>query len=181
MDASRLLLHKSNMMKGKTLAGGPIPTYELYGEDDPSGSRFWVHCETIPARSALHHWEIGLHRHERYFQILLVTGGSGDAVFDGEVARFEPVSVVTVPPGTSVAKAAEILSARRIGAMLDFIEVQPDNAALIAAMARPSSPTASTHGRASSSWTAATTARRTRRLTAWVGRTTTSASCSACS
>lgn len=98
MDGSCLLLHKSNMMKRKTLAGGPIPTYDLYGEDDPSGSRFWVHCETIPARSALHHWEIGLHRHERYFQILLVTGGSGDAIFDGEIARFEPVSLVTVPP-----------------------------------------------------------------------------------
>ena len=98
MDASRLLLHKSNMTKRKSPAKAPIPTYELYGEDDPAGSRFWVHCETIPARSALHHWEIGLHRHERYFQILLVTGGSGDAVFGGEVARFEPVSVVTVPP-----------------------------------------------------------------------------------
>lgn len=98
MDASGVLLHKSNMTKRKTLLADPIPTYELYGEDDPSGSRFWVHCETIPARSALHHWEIGLHRHERYFQILLVTGGSGDAVFEGEVVRFEPLSIVTVPP-----------------------------------------------------------------------------------
>lgn len=98
MDGSGLLLHKSNMTKRKQPAPGLIPTYELYGEDDPSGSRFWVHCETIPARSALHHWEIGLHRHERYFQILLVTGGSGDAIFDGEIARFEPVSLVTVPP-----------------------------------------------------------------------------------
>jgi len=98
MDASRLLLHKSNMTKRKQPIRTSIPTYELYGEDDPAGSRFWVHCETIPARSALHHWEIGLHRHERYFQILLVTGGSGDAVFEGEIARFEPVSIVTVPP-----------------------------------------------------------------------------------
>lgn len=92
MDVSHLLLHKSNMTKHK------IPTYDLYGEEDASGSRFWVHCETIPARSALHHWEIGVHRHECYFQILLVTGGSGDAVFDGEVVRFQPVSLVTVPP-----------------------------------------------------------------------------------
>ena len=98
MDVSRLLLHKSNMTKRKQEMRAPIPTYELYGEDDPAGSRFWVHCETIPARSALHHWEIGLHRHERYFQILLVTGGSGDAIFEGEIARFEPTSIVTVPP-----------------------------------------------------------------------------------
>ncbi len=98
MDASRLLLHKSNMTKRKQHLRAAIPTYELYGEDDPSRSQFWVHCETIPARSALHHWEIGLHRHERYFQILLVTGGSGDAIFEGTIARFEPVSIVTVPP-----------------------------------------------------------------------------------
>ncbi|WP_210314667.1 helix-turn-helix domain-containing protein [Rhizobium sp. AQ_MP] len=86
------------MTKRKQQIRGHIPTYELYGEDDPAGSRFWVHCETIPARSALHHWEIGLHRHERYFQILLVTGGSGDAIFEGSIARFEPNSIVTVPP-----------------------------------------------------------------------------------
>lgn len=86
------------MMKRNSQPDGLIPTYDLYGEDDPSGSRFWVHCETIAARSALHHWEIGLHRHERYFQILLVTGGSGDAIFDGETVRFEPMSLVTVPP-----------------------------------------------------------------------------------
>lgn len=98
MDGARHLLHKSNMMKRNLHAEISIPTYELYGEDGPSGSRFWVHCETIPARSALHHWEIGFHRHERYFQILLITGGSGDAIFDGEIARFEPTSVVSVPP-----------------------------------------------------------------------------------
>lgn len=99
MDVSRLLLHKSNMTKRKDRLKNLIPTYELYGEEDPAGSRFWVHCETIPSRSALHHWEIGVHRHESYFQILLVTGGSGDAIFDQEIARFEPVSIVTVPPG----------------------------------------------------------------------------------
>ena len=98
MDGSGLLLHISNMTKRKQPFPSLIPTYELYGEGDPSGSRFWVHCETIPARSALHHWEIGLHRHERYFQILLVTGGSGDAIFDGDIARFEPTSLVSVPP-----------------------------------------------------------------------------------
>lgn len=100
MDGSCVLLHKSNMMKRKSHPAIPVPTYELYGEDDPAGSQFWVHCETIPARSALHHWEIGFHRHERYFQILLVTGGSGDAIFEGEIARFEPTSIVSVPPAS---------------------------------------------------------------------------------
>ncbi|WP_244618725.1 helix-turn-helix domain-containing protein [Rhizobium sp. 18065] len=76
-----------------------IPTYELYGEDEPASARFWVHCETIPARSSQYHWEIGLHRHDHFFQILLVTGGSGDALFGNDIVRFEPCAVLTVPPG----------------------------------------------------------------------------------
>ncbi|MDH4439286.1 MAG: helix-turn-helix domain-containing protein [Rhizobium sp.] len=75
-----------------------VPTYELYGERDAASAQFRLHCETIPARSSLHHWEIGLHRHEHFFQILLITGGSGDAVYGDEIVRFEPVSVLTVPP-----------------------------------------------------------------------------------
>ncbi|WP_237371616.1 helix-turn-helix domain-containing protein [Rhizobium sp. SL42] len=75
-----------------------IPTYELYGEDEPASARFWVHCETIPARSSQYHWEIGLHRHVHFFQILLVTGGSGDALFGSEIVRFEPCAVLTIPP-----------------------------------------------------------------------------------
>jgi AraC family transcriptional activator of pobA len=98
MDDSSLLLHKSNMKKPSADPSHPIPTYELYGEDDTASAQFRLHCETIPARSSLHHWEIGLHRHEHFFQILLISGGSGDAVFGHEIVSFEPLSVLTVPP-----------------------------------------------------------------------------------
>jgi AraC family transcriptional regulator, transcriptional activator of pobA len=98
MDESGHLLHKSNMTKRNTDPSPPIPTYELYGEADAAPAQFRLHCETIPARSSLHHWEIGLHRHEHFFQILLITGGSGDAVYGDEIVRFEPLSVLTVPP-----------------------------------------------------------------------------------
>lgn len=75
-----------------------VPTYDLYGEKPAGAAEFWLHCETIPSRSSLHHWEIGLHRHENLFQILYAANGSGDAVFGDTIVRIVPPAVVTVPP-----------------------------------------------------------------------------------
>lgn len=75
-----------------------VPTYELYGEKTGERPDFWLHCETVPSRSSLYHWEIGLHRHESFFQILYIAGGSGDAVFGENVHTIEPPVVITVPP-----------------------------------------------------------------------------------
>jgi len=75
-----------------------IPTYDLYGEKAGDSPDFWLHCETIPSRSSLHHWEIGLHRHEQFFQILYIEAGSGDAVFGDDVHPIVPPVMITVPP-----------------------------------------------------------------------------------
>ncbi|AUX80219.1 MULTISPECIES: helix-turn-helix domain-containing protein [Sinorhizobium] len=79
----------------------PVPTYELYGEESGERPDFWLHCETIPSRSRLHHWEIGLHRHESFFQILYIAKGSGDALFDGTARPISPPAVITIPPAVS--------------------------------------------------------------------------------
>jgi len=76
-----------------------VPTYELYGENTGRDPDFWLHCETIPSRSSLHHWEIKLHRHESFFQILYISAGSGDAIFGAERHEITPNTVITVPPG----------------------------------------------------------------------------------
>ncbi|WP_085028471.1 helix-turn-helix domain-containing protein [Ensifer aridi] len=76
-----------------------VPTYGLYGEHTGRAPDFWVHCETIPSRSSRHDWEIRLHRHESFFQILYIEAGSGDAIFDEECHPIRPPAVVTVPPG----------------------------------------------------------------------------------
>ena len=76
-----------------------VPTYELYGENTGRNPDFWLHCETIPSRSSLHHWEIKLHRHESFFQILYISAGSGDAIFGAERHEITPNTVITVPPG----------------------------------------------------------------------------------
>jgi len=76
-----------------------VPTYELYGETSGKEPDFWLHCETIPSRSSLHHWEIKLHRHESFFQILYIDAGTGDAIFGDRTYAIQPPAVVTVPPG----------------------------------------------------------------------------------
>jgi AraC family transcriptional regulator, transcriptional activator of pobA len=75
-----------------------IPTYALYGESVEAPSDLWAHCESIPARSALFDWEISLHRHQSFFQILYVSRGSTD--FRVETDRFAlgPNVLLTVPP-----------------------------------------------------------------------------------
>ncbi|AFL49561.1 AraC family transcriptional activator of pobA [Sinorhizobium fredii] len=78
-----------------------VPTYELYGEESGERPDFWLHCETIPSRSRLHHWEIGLHRHESFFQILYIARGSGDALFGETPQPISPPAVITVPPAVS--------------------------------------------------------------------------------
>ncbi|HEV7317093.1 MAG TPA: helix-turn-helix domain-containing protein [Ensifer sp.] len=78
-----------------------VPTYELYGEKTGERPDFWLHCETIPSRSSLYHWEIGLHRHQNFFQILYIASGSGDAVFGDEVHAIEAPAVIAVPPALS--------------------------------------------------------------------------------
>lgn len=78
----------------------PVPTYDLYGERAGNTPDFWLHCETIPSRSSLHRYEIGLHRHESFFQILYISAGSGDALFGADRFTLTPPAIVTVPPAT---------------------------------------------------------------------------------
>ncbi|RFZ88555.1 helix-turn-helix domain-containing protein [Shinella sp. WSJ-2] len=75
-----------------------VPTYDLYGERVGNSPDFWLHCETIPSRSSLHRYEIGLHRHESFFQILYISAGSGDARFGAETVALTPPAIVTVLP-----------------------------------------------------------------------------------
>ncbi len=72
---------------------------QLYGEDSAQRADFRFHCETLFSRSSLHRFEIGLHRHEGFLQILYISGGEGDAVLKGEVKAITPPALIVVPPG----------------------------------------------------------------------------------
>ncbi len=98
MDIEPNKLHKSNIHDLYGTKMRAIPTYYLYGEKTGDSPGFWLHCETIPSRSSLHHWEISLHRHEQFFQILYIEAGSGDAIFDDVTQTIVAPAVITVPP-----------------------------------------------------------------------------------
>ncbi len=72
---------------------------QLYGEDSGQQADFRFHCETLFSRSSLHRFEIGLHRHEGFLQILYISGGEGDAVLNGEAKTITPPAIIVVPPG----------------------------------------------------------------------------------
>lgn len=72
---------------------------KLYGESTGPQSLFRFHCETLFSRSSLHRFEIGLHRHESFLQILYISGGDGDATLEGAVTPIQPPAVIIVPPG----------------------------------------------------------------------------------
>ncbi|WP_026620599.1 AraC family transcriptional regulator, transcriptional activator of pobA (plasmid) [Ensifer sp. WSM1721] len=74
-------------------------TEGLYGEDAAHGTGFRFHCETLFSRSSLHRFEIGLHRHSAFLQILYISSGEGDALLYGRVEPIRPPVAVIVPPG----------------------------------------------------------------------------------
>jgi AraC family transcriptional activator of pobA len=98
MDRRDKKLDNPNMSaKLRTRTG--IPTYALYGETGGEFDGNWLHCESIPSRSALHAWEIGLHRHRRFFQILNITRGKAECRLGERTVTVRPPAVVTVTPG----------------------------------------------------------------------------------
>ncbi|MCJ8518662.1 AraC family transcriptional activator of pobA [Pseudorhizobium tarimense] len=78
-----------------------VPTFGLYGEQTREKLDFWVHCETIASRSRTYQWEIGLHKHDNFFQILYIHNGTGDALLGQSTSPLSPPCVVLMPPGIS--------------------------------------------------------------------------------
>lgn len=74
-----------------------IPTYALYGEQGYDSSPDWLHWETVLSRSRLHGFHIAPHRHEQFFQILHLTGGSAEVTMDNIVERVAPPAVIAIP------------------------------------------------------------------------------------
>src|SRR5690606_11810586 len=76
-----------------------VPNYRLYGESQEVAPDFWVHCETLPVRTHLHNFEISPHKHEGFFQIFLITAGSGE-MFDTRAAlHFSAPCALFIQPG----------------------------------------------------------------------------------
>ncbi|MDN2566567.1 helix-turn-helix domain-containing protein [Aquibium sp. A9E412] len=139
-------------------ASDRIPTYRLYRERSEESADFWLHCETLPERTRLHNWTIGLHRHASFFQLFLLTAGSG-ALDEGSVRRgLAAPAMVFVPPGavhgfrfardvdglvlTALADRLQPVAADRVlGRLLSGVRVVP-----VAADAPPAAAVRRLHG-----------------------------------
>lgn len=75
-----------------------VPSYMLYGESGRSAFPGVLHCESIPARSRLHNWRIGPHRHHGLWQFLWIGSGGGEARFDNGSRELQAGAAIIVPP-----------------------------------------------------------------------------------
>ncbi|MCU9951151.1 helix-turn-helix domain-containing protein [Pseudomonas sp. PDM13] len=75
----------------------PVPVFRLYGETDAWPTPDLIHCESIPARSALHDWDIRPHRHGELVQLLYVQGGTAELEVEGVVSRVDVAALQVVP------------------------------------------------------------------------------------
>ncbi len=76
-----------------------VPNYRLYEEKSDESSDFWLHCETLSARSALHNWEISVHRHNALFQLFWMTAGEGKLIGDETAGKpFSAPCAIFIPP-----------------------------------------------------------------------------------
>lgn len=74
-----------------------IPVYGLYGESHRPFLPERLHSESIPERSRLYNWSIGLHRHDFLIQILQVRSGSGEARRGPQVLPVRPPCAIWIP------------------------------------------------------------------------------------
>ena len=75
-----------------------IPVFKLYGEGHEWRTPDLLHCESIPARSRLHDWEIREHRHADLAQILYLRKGSVRIDIEGEHNEIAKPAIQIVPP-----------------------------------------------------------------------------------
>lgn len=76
-----------------------IPSFALYGEPEADLASL-LHIETIAARSELHDWEIGTHRHRHSVQILIVEEGQVRAALDGREELLQAPLFLCIPQAT---------------------------------------------------------------------------------
>ncbi|MGC5703532.1 helix-turn-helix domain-containing protein [Pseudomonas sp. NFXW11] len=75
-----------------------IPVFKLYGENQAWPALDLLHCESIPKRSSLHHWEIKPHRHADLYQLLYVQRGQALLEVEGSRQEVREAAIQVVPP-----------------------------------------------------------------------------------
>jgi AraC family transcriptional activator of pobA len=78
-------------------AENPVPVFKLYGETGAWPTPDLIHCESIPERSRLHHWEIKPHRHSDLVQLLYVQSGQAQLQVEDVLTDVGGGSLQVVP------------------------------------------------------------------------------------
>lgn len=74
-----------------------IPVFKLYGETHHWPTPDLLHSESIPERSALHHWQIRPHRHTDLVHLLHVYRGQVELELEGNLHPLQGPLVIVVP------------------------------------------------------------------------------------
>ncbi|PTQ72300.1 MULTISPECIES: helix-turn-helix domain-containing protein [unclassified Pseudomonas] len=75
----------------------PVPVFKLYGETGAWPMPDLIHCESIPERSRLHHWQIKPHRHSDLVQLLYVQSGQAQLQVEDVLTEVRSSSLQVVP------------------------------------------------------------------------------------
>ncbi|MBC2658039.1 helix-turn-helix domain-containing protein [Pseudomonas sp. MSSRFD41] len=75
-----------------------IPVFKLYGENQAWPTPDLLHCESIPERSSLHHWEIKPHRHADLYQLLYLQRGQAWLEIEGQQREVREAAIQVIPP-----------------------------------------------------------------------------------
>ncbi|MFC3685396.1 helix-turn-helix domain-containing protein [Hydrogenophaga luteola] len=78
-----------------------IPNYALYGDQDAPAWSNSFNFEWIPQRSAPYQWEIQVHRHDAFVQLLCLTAGSGEVRMNGARIAARAPCLIVVPAGAA--------------------------------------------------------------------------------
>lgn len=79
------------------MARHAVPEYFLYGETSQDVDERFLHVESIAERSRRHDWQIRPHAHRDLYHLLLVLKGGGVFHAEGNVHRFGPHTLISVP------------------------------------------------------------------------------------
>lgn len=78
-----------------------IPNYALYGDQDAPAWSNSFNFEWIPQRSAPYQWEIQVHRHDAFVQLLCLTAGSSEVHMNGARIAARAPCLIVVPAGAA--------------------------------------------------------------------------------
>ena len=92
-----MFLHFSWVLPVHKTAENPVPVFKLYGETSAWKTPDLIHCESIPERSRLHHWEIKAHRHSDLVQLLYVQSGQASLQVEDSLTEIRSSALQVVP------------------------------------------------------------------------------------